>query len=244
MDLFGGDFGNLGELGQTFGGPRAPSFGPNQQVGQDPFSQLITGGLSSQIGAGGGPTTDFGRDTQGSISDLQARGGELDQSVVNQRLETAQEGLNRLESSRLENLEGRLADRGLINSGAQKGGIEGVSRDIAEIGAGAFRDILSSEQEQANQRFNTGASLAAGLSAQQPRNQLAALTAGTGRQDILSRIALDTLRNQQDDSLNRGRFGLDVDVANAAQANTEIQQMMSLIQAMFGVPQISRGGFF
>lgn len=242
----GTGFENLTELGAFFGAPQQPPpelMGPAAQVGQDPFSQLITGGISDVIGAGGGPTTEFGGQTQDAISRLLDRGGAFDENILGRRLESSIEGLNTLESSRINNLEARLADRGLIGSGPQKGGLEGIARDIAGIGATEFRNIIAAEQEQANQRFNTGASLAAGLTAQQPQNLLDATGQGTGRQDILSRIALDTLRNQQDFAETVGRFGLDRDLARNQIEDQRLGQIAGLINSLFNVPQIARGGF-
>jgi hypothetical protein len=254
--------------------------GENVQVGDDPFSQQITGtladlmqgdsspfGTATQdalmqlLGSGGGATTQFGQNTEGTLMDLLANSGKLDQDVINQRMETAEEGINRIESQRMSQLDSRLADRGLLGSGYETGGIEGVGRDITDLTAGAFRDIMSNEQEAANQRFINAAGLATGYAGQQPRNLidaanagtnrqnlfgrlgLDAATAGTQRQDILSRIALDTLKEQNDFAQFLAQFGLDRETTLRQLENNELGQIMAALQSLFQTPQIGQRGY-
>lgn len=214
--------------------------GPTTQFGgdvQNLAQQTIQGGnVNPLTGQAAGAATDLlggelgsaGQTAESAINQLLSRGGQLDPSVIGQRLETAQEGLNTLEQQRIAGLEARLANRGLgPESGALRSGIGDITRDIASAGAGAFRNILADEQAAANQRFNTGLSGALGLSGQQANllgTGLGALTGLAGQQTGLQGTGLGvggSLAGQQPGNLlgaaNAGTNRQNVTTQNALQ---------------------------
>ncbi len=251
-----GGNGGTGGTGGTGGGPGGeigpsaphgetapfPHQGPIIEVGQDPLSEDITGALRGIMESGGGPTTGFGEDVNTELSRLLREGGMLDQDVVGQRQETAMEGLNAQEQQRISSLDARMAARGL-SGGAHAGGLQEITRDIAGQQAGAFRNILADEQEQANQRYQQGLGISAGTAQNQVQNLLGATGQGTGRQEMLSRTALDALREDNDFNQFLAQYGLDRDQAMNDAQYKQLAAMMPLLQMMWGGSQISNQGY-
>jgi len=224
--------------GQSFPSGPFPLQGGAIQVGQDPFSQKVAGGIEGLINSRGGPITEFGqnvenqalnftqpgaaigdfgqkiqdtsrqfanaapagatgqqavgtaeafsqgagvggfgRGIQGGVNDLLSRGGGFDPSIVNSRLETAREGLDRQRSAQTDQLEAALADRGLVGSGANIEALTGLERDLGGQFAGAFRDIVGNEQNAANNRFASALQTGSGLSGQELSGNLGGLGA-------------------------------------------------------------------
>jgi len=280
----GGDLGVIDPSAAQGTGAPFPNQGAVNQVGGDPLSQDITrsirellqsggssttgfgqgieGAIQELIDAGGSSGTGFGQGIEGSIQDLIANGGNLDQGVIDQRLESAIEGLNTLEQGRVSALDARLADRGFSGgSGIGKTGLENISRDIASIGASEFRNIQASEREAANNRFVQGLGLGTGLNQSQQQNLLGtvglganvsqnnsqnllnAIGQGTGRQQVLSDIALQSLRENNDFAQFLAEFGLERDRTLEQIQQGRLNQFMPLIQLFQSLAQQSAQGF-
>lgn len=218
------------------------------QVGQDPLSLAISQGLQALIGSGGAGQTEFAQTAQDAIRQLLERGGQLDPDVLNQRLETVQEALDRQRSSQVSNLGALLGERGLVSlpgapQGVERTGLENIERDIASQFAGAFRDIVSQEQAAANQRFGQGAGLASGLAQGQTQNLLSALGQGTERQLGLTDAALEQLRQSTSFNQFLAQFGLDRELALEDLITQRGAGLAALINILRGLSGQASQGF-
>ena len=158
-----------GQLGKQYTGPSSPGVmqGPVQQVGQDPLSQLISGGLADMILNQG--MTREGQDTFASLRDLIGRGGRLPDTVPQDtvprptrrtpdlaarereqmlRFESARELMAKGERTATNDARAALANRGLLSepgnaSGAEMSTIGRVNTRNAEEFSRNLRDMLS-----------------------------------------------------------------------------------------------------
>lgn len=217
----------IGQFGRGLGGALGHAMQPGSMVG--PFGQANAMGLGQFQMGGGGPTTQFGRGMQGHLQGLLQRGGELDRGVVNQRLETAREGLDRQRAAQTSQLEAQLADRGLLGGGAEVEALQGLERDLAEQYAGSYRDILSAEQEAANQRYAQALGMGTGWADQQAKNLLGSF--GTG----VSQAGLETNPAMQAMQTGLGFAGLETNPAIQALGfanQSAMQQPQNMLNAL------------
>lgn len=237
----------FGGLGSTTAPPAGPGVFPAdnlQQVGQDPFSQLITGGLSGLIGTGGEGFSGIGMDTNDAISQLlRGEKGGLNDKILNSRMESAREGSERFRSSEMDFLESELSQRGILNDGAMATGLAGISNDIAGQHATALRDIFADESGRADDRF-MGA-LGAGVSQSQNANDtlLGATGQGTERQNVLAQIAMDSLGQNMEWQQFISTFGLSRDqLMNDIQMG-RMDRVIQLLNLFTQQAQIGAGGY-
>lgn len=217
-----------------------------QQVGQDPFSQLITSVLTGLMERGG--NSPFGADLQSTLQGMIGRGGELDEGVLNRRLESARESENQGFRAQLNDARAALASRGLLSepgqpSGAETGSVRRISEGLAPEYARTIRDIHSDEAERSDSRLLQSLSLATGLAQDQASNLLAAAGAGTQRQAVLADIALRSLdQNMQWNQflatygLSRDKLLYDIRAGNQDSVMPILAMFLQLLNA-------SRGGY-
>ncbi len=258
------------------------------RTGQDPLSQLLSGGLQNIISnAGVDPSglgaqiqnailrlmsgqgldpSGLGEDVTGALSGLIERRGATDGDAFSMQAESLRERLERSRITRLDELEGRLGQRGLLSlpgvaQGAERTGLEGLTRDLAGIEATALRDFAVEGAQAQDERFiqslglgagvaQTGAQnilqatgIGAGVSQNNVRNVLAAIGLGTERQVGLSRVAIESLNQNRLWNQFLAQFGLDRELAGFAIQRGRIQDLIPLLLAQFQGPQIAQRGF-
>lgn len=231
--------GDLVGLGQQFAGPGGPGVnsGPLQQVGQDPFSQLISGALVDLIERGG--SNDFGDYLQGVMKDQIEGTG-----TARARFESARELAHKGERTRLNDARANLAARGLLSEPGAPSGVEGgvmrrIQGDVTEEFARTIRDIASDQED----RILPVLQMATGLSQAQTANMLAAVGEGTARQTALAGIALKQLDQNMAWSQFLAEFGLKRDQTLAMLQNGQVDDLMQLIQMFGTVGSLLRGGY-
>lgn len=238
------------QLGQQYGGPGGQGVmnGPLQQVGQDPLSQLITGGLADMI-LNQGATAD-GQDIMASLRSIIDNGGALpgDANVRNKRFESARELMAKGERTAMNDARAALASRGLMSepgnaSGAESSTIGRVHTRNAEEFARALRDIGIAEDDANNTRLTTAMSLATGMATDQARTMLASLGAGSDRQNMLAQIALESLGQNMAWNQFLAQFGLERDKVMYQIQNGNIDQMLPYLQMFMQLAQTTTRGF-
>ena len=235
-------------LGQQYAGPGDAGItnGPLQQVGQDPLSLLISGALAKFLGDEG--STGFGREVQGALSEQLNRGGELDDAAVARRYESARELLDKGRRTMVNDLRGDLASRNLLSEpgipqGAEIGGIERISENMAPEFSRALRDIYNDEAARADTRLMTSLQMATGLASDQARNLLAGIGEGTARQSALADIALRNLAQNQSWNMFLAQFGLERDKVMYELQNGQIDSLMPILEAFKLMAQLSNNGY-
>lgn len=218
-----------------------PNQGPVTAVGQDPMSQGIDFGLGQVIGAGGGATSQIGRATENSLASLLGQGGNLNQDILNSRLESAQEELLGQERQALSSLEARMADRNL-RGGAFAGGLEDLTERVQGQRARTTRDIFADESTRADQRLMGGLSLGSGLAQSGTQNLLGAVGQGTNRQNMLGQLALQNLAEQNDFAKFVAQFGLERDQVLSDVEQGRFDRLLPFLQLFFqGAGQSAQG---
>ena len=199
----GGRTGNLnyfGDLGNIFGGPGSPGVfeDPVQQVGQEPMSKAITGGLMDMIANYG--QTPLGSDMEATLRGLIERRGEVedDPSLRAQRMEAKRQPIEAFRRMQTNQMRGELANRSLISEpgmpqGSEIGALGRFEERLAPYYATAGQELASEDARANNDRLSQAITLATGLSQSQSQQMLATLHEGTDRQRVLSEIALGTL---------------------------------------------------
>lgn len=237
----GGTLGDLktlfGQLGLQYGGPGGPgqTQGPLEQVGQDPLSLLITGGLADFIGRGG--STAFGEEVQKSL--LEGINGTNPNAM--RRFESARELMAKGRRTMMNDARGELAARGLLSEpgipqGAEIGAVNRIEEAIAPEFARALRDIYTEETSKSLQ-------LATGFAADQARTFLAGLGEGTQRQTALASIALQSLSQNMAWNQFLAEFGLKRDALLAQLQNGRVDDVMQLLNTFVSLTSLSRGGY-
>lgn len=218
-----------------------PNQGPVTAVGQDPLSQGIEFALGNVIGAGGGATSQIGRATENSLASLLGQGGDLNQDILNSRLESAQEELLGQERQALSSLEARMADRNL-RGGAFAGGLQDLSERVGAQRARTTRDIFGDESARADQRLLSGLGLGSSLAQSGTQNLLNAAGQGTQRQGVLGQLALQNLSEQNDFAKFVAEFGLSRDQVLAEIEQGRFDRLLPFLNLFFqGSGQAAQG---
>ena len=174
---------SLLDWGAQFGGPgTAGIYGdsPLQQSGQDPFSQLLTGGLSNLI-----------TDASSRLHSTPQQ-----QAIA---MEAARSPYEAARKVQLRNAEAALADRGILGEPGQRSGqLTGAVQRIEEGLAPAYTGAIADEFGRLNDRELQAGNLLGN-----------ALQAGTGRQGVLADIALRSLEQNRLFDQFIAQFGLD-----------------------------------
>lgn len=224
-------------LGQMYGGPGSPGVfnGPVQQVGQDPLSYLITGGLADFLERGG--TTPFGSEVQDAVM------GRLDGDNPNiaRRFESARELMDKGRRTQTNDARAALANRGLLSEpgipqGAEIGAIKRIEENIAPEFSRALRDIYTDETTNA-------LTLATGMASDQAKQFLAGIGEGTARQTALANIALQSLGQNMAWNQFLAEFGLKRDQVLNELQNGRVDDVMQLLNAFMTSASMSSRGY-
>lgn len=204
-------------LGSTFGGPGgAGVFGSDslQQVGQDPFSQLITGGLTNLI------------------ADSTSRLHSTPQQQA-QAFEAARSPYEMARKVQLRNAQDQLASRGLLGEPGQESGImTGALQRIEEGLAPAYTGAIADEFGRMYDREAAAANTLGG-----------ALTSATNRQSALSDVAIRTLEQNRIFNQFIATYGLDKVKVLADIANGQGEQYLKLLELELKKAELAAGGY-
>lgn len=234
------------QQGQYYGGPGSPGIfnGPVQQVGQDPLSLLITGGLADFLERGG--TTDFGEDIRDLI--LKSATGETPNDTLAKRYESARELTSKARRTMTNDARAALADRNLLSEpgipqGAEIGAIGRIEEAIAPEFSRMLRDIFTDESTRADARQLASLQMATGMASDQARTFLAGIGEGTARQTALAQIALQSLSQNMAWSQFLAEFGLKRDQTLAMLQQGRVDDVMGLLNSFLSLASLSRGGY-
>lgn len=239
-----------GQLGQQYAPPGSPGVmnGPVQQVGQDPLSQLISGGLADLILNQG--MTREGQDISASLRDIIASGGRVPggADTSRARFESARELMAKGERTATNDARAALADRGLLSepgnaSGAEMSTIGRIQTRNAEEFARNLRDIGITADDADNTRLNHALSLATGMAGEQARMLLSTLGAGTDRQVALSQIALQSLSQNMAWNQFLAEFGLKRDQVLYDMESGNIDDIMPYLTMFMQLAQSTARGY-
>lgn len=212
-----------------------------------PFAQQTREAIGAQLGSLAQRPGGTGETAQGTISDLIRGGVSPDESVINRSIESLIEGANRLRRSQTATLGSELASRGIAGSGLERTGLEELEREIGSGFATALRDIGTGELTrargtferalglgEAGRQFDIGTSadllgLAQGAAAADQPALLQALSQGTGRQGLLSDIALQMTEQNRLASQFAAQFGLSREQALRALQLMPFQNILPLL---------------
>lgn len=164
------------------------------------------------IGGPGGPESPKGgnRETIDKIlKQLLENGGNFDQALVDTRLSSARDRLNRFRSSQLDTDKAALAERGQIGSGGEAAALTSLDSDIAGQFGTALTDIYGNEQENADKRLIAALQSGTGLSIADAQNAIDKYNAETGRMGTEGNLDLGKQRLALDELLGKGRLDLD-----------------------------------
>lgn len=142
------------------------------------------------------------------LSKLMGIGGEYNKDILNRRVESSRESMNRARSSQSDLLKAQLAERGLLGSGAETTAITGLEEDLGDIYAGNVRDIYADESERSDKRLMDTLGIAAGLSGQDAQRLVDWFNAHAGRDIGMGQIAATNRRTDADSAAEAGRLGL------------------------------------
>ncbi len=239
------------QLGQQYAGPGSPGVmnGPVQQVGQDPLSQLLSGGLADLILNQG--MTREGQDVMASLRSIIASGGQVpgdDGSSRMRKFESARELMAKGERTALNDARAALADRGLLSepgnaSGAEMSTIGRIQTRNAEEFARNLRDIGIAEDDAQNTRLNHALGLATGMASDQARTLLATLGAGTDRQNALAQIALQSLSQNMAWNQFLAEFGLKRDQVLYQMESGNIDDILPYLTMFMQLAQSTQRGY-
>jgi len=211
--------------------------GPLQEVGQDPFSELITGSLADLIQRGG--SSEFGDLVKSSLTDYMRGSGS-----TNARYESARELANKARRSMISDSRASLADRGLLSepgapSGIEAGVLRSINQDVSEEFARTVRDIAADQDD----RILPVLQIATSMSQAETGNLLSALGQGTQRQTALAQIALQQLSQNMAWNQFLAEFGLERDQALAMLQNGQTDDLMGLMNLFLSMGSLLRGGY-
>lgn len=240
----------LGGLGGQVAGPgEAGVFnGPLQQVGQDPFSQILSGGYANLLGNEG--STSFGNDITSTLSGLISRGGQISEDPATKaaRFEAARQPIDAMRKAQIAGARGTLANRGLLSEpgmpqGSEIGAMGRIEENLAPAYATAAQNLASEQANADNERLGQALTLATGLSQAQAQTFLATLQGGTERQKVLSDIALGALDRNIVWNQFLAQLGLDRARVLYAAQNQGVEALLPLLQMFSQFVQISSGGY-
>lgn len=251
----GGDSGGGDEPAvsmRTPGGPAGPGVyagtgAPVQQVGQDPFSQAITGGYSKLIGREG--ATDTTENMLSRLMGIIESGGatSTDPKLLAQRMEAKRQPIEAFRRMQTNQMRGELANRGLMSEpgqpqGSEIGALGRFDERLAPYYATAGQELASEQGRADDARFNQALGLASNLGQAQTQNMLSALGGGSQRQGMLSQIALDSLGQNMEWNKFLAMFGLERDKVMEELQQGQMSQIAPLLQLFQQFASTSAGG--
>lgn len=181
------------------------------------------------------------------INALLDNGGRFNSDLVNQRVESARETMEKARKGELANDQAILAAQGLATSGENQNALARLSDQLQTGLQGNIRDIYSEEAGKADDRYAQALALASGMSIEDAKNAVAMAKINSDQSIAQSDIALrDKLGSGQlslDKLLGLGRLGLDTELGRgqldqSAQRNQT--DLLSIIAQLLGNTQ---GGY-
>jgi hypothetical protein len=235
-----------------FGGPgNGGVYGDRnlQQVGQDPFSSILTNGLAGLILSGGSGFNGYGDVIRNVLADTAQNGGRFNTNTEALNLEQARGVTDRARRAEMAGIRGDLANRGLVSEPGHPQGLEMDAADrleervIAPMMSDAVQKYLINEGNNASDRFNTALQTGASLSSSDNNTLLNTLNAGTNRQTALSDIAIRSLEQNRLFNQFLAQYGLDVDRFLNEVSSGQNTQLMALLQQFINLTGLSTGGY-
>lgn len=235
----------------TYGGPGGPGVfntGPTQPVGDDPFSQLLTGGLASIINGRGASGSGFDAGARDALLRTLDRGGQVDYPNQVAAQEAARMTYETARRAQLNNADAALAARGLAGEPGHPQGLQGdaiarIEQLLAPTYTGAVSQNMLDQQQLATSRYNTALNNASQLTSADSLHMLDAAVAGTTRQGTLSDVAIRTLEQNRLFNQFLATYGLDraktlYDIQHGQNAD-----LIALLTQFVNQNQITSGGF-
>lgn len=209
--------GRQGQLGSYYGGPgTAGVFNGDflQQMGQDPFSQAITGSLAQLMGTAG------------------SRLGTSDQDLA-LMMERARMPYEMARKTQLNNARADLANRGLLSTESPGQGLEGDALQRIETGlAPSYTAAIDNGMLELNQNEQKWADILGN-----------AATAGTNRQNVLGTLALNELSQNTAFNEFLANYGLDRDKTLYEMQSGQNNQILQAFQLWLQYGQLSANGY-
>lgn len=172
-------------------------------------------------------------------------GGQFNPDLVNNRVESARELLEKRRMGELEGQRATLAARGQLGSGLEGDALSRLGERLNTDFGTNVRDIYSDEMERADNRLAEALSLMTGMSIADANNAIQAAgiasdeRLGMGRLDLdrtlgLGNLALGNMRAVNDYNLDLGRLGLDRDVSQYNIQGNRDQDIIDLLAQLVG----------
>jgi len=236
------------DLGEQYAGPGSPGVfteSPVQQVGQDPLSLLVSGGLVDLLDAlaepGAAEQLLLDRAAQGDAipEDLQAkldqiladlqepseaerlllergRSDTIPTDVLQRRMESVRENAERVRRSETDTLRAQLADRGLVS-------VSGAPQGAEWTGLSRISEALASQQYTALRDISTD------LMEQYAQESLSALQSAAQAGSTRADQALAAVMAEVDARSGRAGEALEAMTAAAAAGNARAQNILSTL---------------
>lgn len=236
--------------GTNYSGPGTQGVfqGPVQQVGQDPFSQLITNSYGDLI-ENQGITADSRAVLDRLMGLIESRGRlDEDPSLYAQRFEAARQPIDAMRRMQINQARGSLANRGLLSEpgmpqGSEISAMGRTEEGLAPYYATAAQNLASEMAGADNDRLSQALTLATGLTQAQSQNYLNALSGATDRQKVLSDIALGTLDRNILWNQFLANYGMDRDEMLENMTSGRIEDLMTILALFQQYVNASTNGY-
>ena len=221
--------------------------GDLQQVGQDPFSQAITGGYGELL-EGQGATEGTSAMLERLMSIIEQGGRVDDPALYAQKFEAARQPIDSMRKAQIAGARGTLANRGLLSEpgmpqGSEIGAMGRIEEDVAPWYASAGQQLASELAQGDDARLSQALTLATGLSQAQAQNYLQTLKDSTQRQGILSEIALGTLDRNILWNQFLAEYGMDRDIAMESITSGRQEDLATMLALFQQYVSASAGGY-
>jgi hypothetical protein len=199
-------------LGAWWGGQGDPLVGMgSKSSGGAPGGSNGSSGGSPSGGSGGGSSSSGPGFTNDSLKNALAGlfpNGAFNQGVVNQRLDSARDTLNRQRKSSTASNQAALANRGLIGDGPEQSAQNRLDERLFDSFTNAAGDIYADESENADSRMMQALQIAAGMTAEEAENAISWFRAQTDRNLGEGNLALGGRRLDLDRVVGEGNLAL------------------------------------
>lgn len=219
-------------------------------VGQDPLSQWIQGTLMGVMENAGADPSGLGGSVTDHIMQLLAGGGQIPgNDPFALREESLRESLERMRASQMDTLEGELLSRGLksipgIPQGAERRGLQELTRDLAGIQATALRDYAADTAGQESDQYMQALGLGGGMSQNNVSNMLKAAGLGGQYQGTIGQLALGNLEQNRLWNSFLAQFGLDRQTAQYMIQSGMMDQLLQVMGMQLQGAGTAAGGYF
>jgi hypothetical protein len=154
--------------------------------------------MAAQAGANASTNVNASSSSVPSMNDVASQlaklfpNGAFNQGLVNSRVSSANDAIERARKSRMATNKATLADRGILEQAAPT--MNRMDEDLFDMQAGAVRDIHADESRAADSRMMQALTTAAGLTTDQ------------------AKLVIDRFRAENDNKLGMGRLNLDTEL--------------------------------